>query len=260
MTLRYSNFLLTLSSNVVPKDEQEKMNVVFWFQDNAFPLFQDWDLLNGTVLKPAGTDNADKESFPGDHLIISVRSRFTVEQGQDQRGQVHAHVVMEVAHEYVRQQHGATGMGRDGKDLLGVHVNVSAIREYLNGKIHNMDVPADRRPKKIYVNSKLLTTGTDNSNKFLSYQYINKDVARDNGGGKRNLKRDREEAPEELQQVYKSVKDGGIVGVEVSELNMRDEAVGDWRNYELVGGPLFESPPPQEKRKKVSYRPPNKKK
>lgn len=258
-TLRYSNFLITLSSNVKPLDESEKMSIVFWFQDNAFPLFNDWDLLNGTVLKPAGTANSDKEDFPEDHLIISVRSRFTVEQGDLQRGQVHAHVVMEVAHEYVRQQHGATGFGDEGKEIIGVHVNVSAIRGYLNEKIILMDVPADRRPKKIYVNSKLLTSGTDNSNKFLSFQYINKDVAKDNGGGTRNLKRDREEAPEELQRVYESVKNGGIVGTEIRELQLQQQATQEaaWRDYDLVGGALIDSPPVQKK--KIRYRPPTKK-
>lgn len=147
--------------------------------------------MNGNLLKPPGTDNAQYSQFPHDHKIINIRSRCSPEQGQAQRGQVHCHILLEVAHRYLHQEDGATGEGNDtGKPYLGVHVNVLALREFLNSRIYRMDISFDRKPKKVYVKSDLLTKGTDNSNKWLTLQYISKDRAKDNGGGVRNLRRD----------------------------------------------------------------------
>lgn len=206
-SLRYSNFLLTISTNVVPKNDEEKMAVAEWLLNNCMDMFWNFDTLNGNCIKPAGTPNREKVTFPVDNKIIKIRSRVAVEQGDMQRGQIHAHVLLEIAHEYLEQEDRAEG-GQGGKNNIGVHINVVALRDWFNSRIPQMMIDPSRWPAKIYINSKLLTTGTDNSNKFLTLQYINKDRARDNDGGYRNLTEDRAEAPTELQQVHQTLLHG----------------------------------------------------
>lgn len=217
-SLRYSNFLITFSTNVRPVDgTNEEQALVNWLVQVTDNMFGDWNVLNGTVIKPAGTPNADAIPFPPHHKIRSCRSRIAIEKGDFRlgKGQVHAHIVLEVAHEYTFQEHGATGTGFDfdrmggGRANLGVHTNVQQMREYLNANIHHMALPAVRLPQKIYVNSKLLTKGTDNSNKWLTYQYLNKqtDVTH------RNLREDENNANDpELSRVRARLRDGGLAG------------------------------------------------
>lgn len=203
-SLRFSNFLLTISTNVVPQNLDEEIELTGWLLDVLGALFGDFSKLNGWVLKPAGTRNEALAKFPARNKIMGVRSKISIERGNTdkQRGQVHAHVLLEVAHEYLDQRDGAVGVGGYmGKPNLGVHINVYAMREYLNHKIQDMGIDDGRKPKKIYVNSKLLTKGTDNSNKWLTLQYIDKDIARDNGGGYRDLRQDEGEAPAEMSEI-----------------------------------------------------------
>jgi len=198
--------LITISSNVVPIDEDEETEVARWLVNVCRATFNDWAILNGTVLKPAGTPNAAQEGFHGDHSIISVKSQIGIEVGGN-KGYVHAHVVLEVAHQYLT--------ANPGQREVGVHVNIATLRSHLTSQIYLMALPPDRWPQKIYVNSKLLTTGTDNSNKWLTYQYINKDVARDNGGGFRDLRADREMADYALLDIRDDVIGGARTEVQV---------------------------------------------
>jgi len=194
-TLRYSNFFLTISTNVKPSSDDERDALTTWLLDRYHDLFSTFDAMNGRVLKPAGTYNVNEEAFPPNHKIISVRSQCAVEEGTSQRGQIHMHITLEIAHRYLEQEDGAVGMGNEvGKRNIGVHINVTTLRDFLNARIYMMNIDIDRRPKKVYVNSILLTKGTDNSNKWLTVQYINKDRAKDNDGGVRNLRRDEIEA------------------------------------------------------------------
>lgn len=210
-TLRYSNFLLTISTNVRPRTTDERDHLVVWLVNNLDELLGSWELMNGNMLKPPGTDNRSKIGFPADNKIISIRSTISIEQGDYQQGQIHAHVVLEVAHEYLNQEDGAEGIGNDtGKPNLGVHINVYALREWLNERIPELGIADERKPEKIYVNSRLLTKGTDNSNKFLTMQYINKDRAKDNGGGVRNLRQDEARAEPALQAARHSLLNGGL--------------------------------------------------
>ena len=215
--LRYSNFLITISTNVVPNSDGELIALSDWLGDRAEDLFQQWHILNGTVLKPAGSDNRDGHGFPDPVQIISVRSRFSIEQGNAQRGQVHMHVLLEVAHTYTDQVEGNEGVSMDDRPVIGVHVNVYQIRERLNAAIHQMDIAPNRRPPKIYVNSRLLTRGTDNSSKWLTLQYINKDVAvPDIGsyGQPRDLRADEQDAPAEDRAIAAGLREAGTVEVQ----------------------------------------------
>lgn len=242
--LRFSNFMITLSTNVVPETDDEQDALTAWLIIQTQELFNNWNMLNGTVLKPAGSNNDMGYKFPNNHKIKSVRSKIAVEKGGAQRGQMHAHVLLEVAHTYTRQEHGAEGIGYDrGRANLGVHVNVRTIRDFLNGQIHTMDITEGRKPSKIYVNSKLLTKGTDNSNKWLTLQYINKDIARDNGGGMRNLRFDEGMTHDpDASRTRQILLHGGLErGPETHNV----EPVGadeeyDWRNDPNLnlGGPL----------------------
>lgn len=208
-TLRYSNFLITISTNVRPRSEDERDGLVEWLLNVLGELFGSFDLMNGNVLKPPGTPNQDHVAFPADNKIIKITNRIAVEQGAAQQGQIHAHVLLEVAHRYTAQEHGAEGNGNDtGKPHLGVHVNVLALRNYLNGRIPEMQIAGDRLPEKVYVNCKLLTKGTDNSNKFLTLQYLNKDRAKDNGGGERDLVADGAAADPHLRHVQDVLLNG----------------------------------------------------
>ena len=174
--LRFSNFLLTFSTNVVPRDDSEQDNLVEWLIEATNELFRDWETINGNCLKPPGTRNSQMARFVDPVRIVHIRARVSCERGQAQQGQVHCHVLLEVAHRYLQQEGGAEGNGpENGRPYIGVHTNVEAMREFLNDRINRMDIPENRRPPKIYVNSKLLTKGTDQSNKWLTLQYINKD-------------------------------------------------------------------------------------
>lgn len=208
-TLRYSNFLITISTNRVPSNQDEEMELTGWLIDHLTALFGDFSKLNGYVLKPAGTRNEQLIKFPANNRIMGVRSKISIERGNTdkQRGQVHAHVLLEVAHEYLGQEHGAIGTGQDmGRKNVGVHVNVYGLREYLNYYIREMKL--DKLPKKIYVNCRLLTKGTDNSNKWLTLQYIDKTVAKDNDGGTRDLIEDERVANNpELSEIKASMQD-----------------------------------------------------
>lgn len=236
-TLRYSNFLLTLSTNVRPINTTEKDELVEWLVKVTEELFSSFDSVNGNLLKPAGTRNYLKEVFPEDNKIISVNARISVEHGNAQRGQIHAHVLLEVAHEYLKQEDNAEGYGEDtGRANLGVHVNVEALRDWLNARIPQMNIEDDRKPEKVYVNCKLLTKGTDNSNKWLTLQYINKDVARDNDGGQRNLRVDEVNTNDpDLSRVRHNMLRGGVNGT-LEDHSLTKEQI-------LVGGALDEDDP-----------------
>lgn len=153
--LVFSNFLLTISTNVVPQGD-ELGAISQWLIDQANDLFDDFARLNGTVLKPAGSPNHQGHTFGMDHLIEGVRSRITLERG-DQRGQAHMHVLLEVAHRYA---------DNNQWNHRGVHVNAGMLRHYLNSKIPDMEIAPHRRPESIYVNVRLLTKMTDNQAKW----------------------------------------------------------------------------------------------
>jgi hypothetical protein len=232
-TLRYSNFFITISTNVVPSDNDEKDALTEWLINVTDELFGDFDVLNGNCIKPPGTRNYQRARFPDDNKIIQVRARVSVEQGAAQQGQVHAHVLLEIAHRYLRQEDGATGIGQDtNKPHLGVHVNVEALREWLNARIPAMDIPAARQPPKVYVNCKLLTKGTDNSNKWLTLQYINKDRAKDGHGGHLNLRaQERNTGDADLSRARQLLLNGGVNGTLENHTLERDDPIG-------VGGAL----------------------
>lgn len=193
----FSNFLLTISTNVVPNSDQERRAVAQWLRDEANNLFDDLAMLNGTVLKPAGSANEEKANFDDDNPIERIRSRVSLEAG-DQRGQMHMHVLIEVAH--LRQE------SPNNWGSTGVHVNVKALRDYLNGQIHLMGIAPGRLPQKIYVNSRLITSRDNPSAKWLTLAYINKQ--RDNpknGQAPRNLVADRLAAPQEDQNIHRAM-------------------------------------------------------
>lgn len=253
--LRYSNFLITISTNVVPKDEGELRALADWLADQAENMFLQWHVLNGTVLKPAGSDNQEGVTFPDPVQIISVRSRFSIEQGDTaQRGQVHMHVLLEVAHTYTNQVEGNAGTGTDDRPVIGVHTNVYQMRERLNAAIHLMDIDPNRRPPKIYVNSRLLTRGTDNSGKWLTLQYINKDVAKPDDytdGQRRDLRADEAEATAEDRAAAEGLRqqrDQTVIPDGSPPAQRRREDAG-----EGVGGALTPPPSPPGS---PGYRPP----
>lgn len=188
----FSNFLITISTNVVPIDHAERVALATWLRDEATNLFDDLAMLNGTVLKPADSPNEEKATFDDDNRIERIRSKISLEAGE-QRGQMHMHVLMEVAHMY-RDHRNAWGG-------CGVHVNVKALRDYLNSRIHAMEISPGRRPPKIYVNSRLITSRDNPSAKWLALAYINKQ--RDAAG--RSLVDARLLAPAEDQQIHRAM-------------------------------------------------------
>lgn len=212
--IRFSNFLITISTNVVPADStdmsarQEELALTRWLRDNLNTLFGSFDEMNGNVLKPAGSPNSQRQQFPAVNRIGTVKSRIGIERGAAQRGQVHAHIVLEVMHRYDTpiDENGPQDAWMD-KDYLGVHVNVTALREWLNQRIDNMRIPVYRRPLKVYVNSRLLTKNNDNANKWLSLAYISKDRAKDDNSGAvmRDLRVDRANADPELVQAHDTI-------------------------------------------------------
>lgn len=190
--LCFSNFHIVWNTNVRPgKNDTEKRELASWLIDRARELFRDFDVMNGVVVKPAGTNGHQNPRFPADNQIIGVKTEFAVEiGGQEQEGKVHAHILLEVAHTYSEQTDGAEGVGKSGKALIGVHSSAIGMKKYLDERIYLMQIDPNRRPSSIYVFAKLLTTATDNTLKWLTRQYINKDLARDNDGGTRNLRED----------------------------------------------------------------------
>jgi hypothetical protein len=168
--LYFSNFVITISTNVVPRDELERGALADWLRIQGNDLFDDFYRLNGTVLKPAGSPAAENRTFGVNHRIEGVRSRITLEKG-DKRGQMHMHVVMEVAHRYTE---------RNEWGLMGVHVNTTALRRYLTDKIKDMEIDVDRRPASIYVHSRLIAALNDQQTKWMALQYIHK--GRDKNG------------------------------------------------------------------------------
>lgn len=166
--LRFSNFLITISTNTAPESEFERGVLAEWLRRVAEEIFDDWDVINGVVLKPAGSDNSAALTLGDDHQVVSIRSRISLERGED-KGFYHMHVLLEVAHTYVE----ANGFSNH----IGVHVNVSTLRSFLNARVHRMataGLDLHRLPAKIYVNSRLLTKQSDNSAKWLTLQYLNK--------------------------------------------------------------------------------------
>lgn len=177
--LVFSNFLITISTNVVPAGSAERIAVALWLRIQANALFANWNLLNGTVLKPAGSPNDAALGFGDDHLVDGCRSRVALESG-GQKGQMHMHVVLEVAHRYAdRNEWGARG----------VHVNCATLRTYLNQQIPSMQIA--KQPDKIYVHSRLLTRLGQTQQKFMTLQYLEKEV--DSRG--QDLALDRDRAP-----------------------------------------------------------------
>lgn len=199
-------------------EEEEEAALTRWLRDNLTELFNSFDNLNGNVLKPAGSPNSDRAQFPPVNRIGTIKSRIGIERGAAQRGQVHAHVLLEVMHRYdvPIDENGPQDYGMD-RDYLGVHVNVTALREWLNQRIDSMRIPVYRRPLKVYVNSRLLTKNNDNTNKWLTYAYIHKDVAKDDrDGNMRDLRADRQNAEIELQQAARTITAHGVGGALVT--------------------------------------------
>jgi len=248
--IRFSNFLLTISTNVVPADSdemsarQEELALTRWLRDNLNTLFGSFDEMNGNVLKPAGSANSLRQQFPAVNRIGTVKSRIGIERGAAQRGQVHAHVLLEVMHRYdvPTAENGPQDAGMD-KDYLGVHVNVTALREWLNQRIDNMRIPVFRRPLKVYVNSRLLTKNNDNTNKWLSLAYINKDRAKDDNSGAvmRDLNVDRANADPELVQARSTI--------------LRRESGRHTTTGGAVRAPQMVAPPPLQPPQMVYQRP-----
>lgn len=165
--MRWSNFLITVSTNVIPESNLERIAITNWFHDTLGDRFSDFDSLNGHVIKPAGADNGDNARFEAGHQITGIKVRITVEEGAV-RGQMHAHVLMEICHSYTEPHEHYHG--------TGVHINVRSLREVLNAQIPNMPIAAGRRPASLYINSRLLTRQGDVSSKYLTLSYIRKDV------------------------------------------------------------------------------------
>lgn len=163
--LCFSNFLLTINTNVsFDVSTAEHDEVCRWLLEQCNNLFDDWSMLNGTVLKPAGSDNRDFQKFDEPHLVEGVRSRICLEQGK-LLNYIHAHVLLEVAHRYA-------GPNQYGK--RGVHVNAHAMRQYLMSQVPLMSIA--EKPRSIYVNCRLQTSMNDTQNKWMTLQYINKDT------------------------------------------------------------------------------------
>ena len=200
----FSNFHITISSNVAPKDVWEQHNITAWLHEICAELFGDFSLLNGTVLKPAGSPSLPGTEFPAGYPFVSVKSRVSIELG-GKRNYVHAHVLLEIAHRLIAS--------KNEYGYKGVHVNTDRLRAALNARIHRMDfhgIGHSRQPAKIYMNCRLLTKGTDNSNKWLTLQYINKTVAKDNGGGTRDLRADREAGTAHDRAVQATMLENGV--------------------------------------------------
>lgn len=196
--LRFSNFLVTISTNVIPKSTMSRIALTQWLDRSCRDLFADFDSLNGTVIKPAGSPNEDKEKFPPfQNKIVGIRALVTIEEGGT-RGQMHAHIVLEISHLYA---------GRNEYGLSGVHLNRMAINEYFNDRIPEMQILDAQKPKSCYINCRLLTKGTDNSSKWLTLAYLNKD--RDSQG--RDLRHDRATGSNPDRNIHGLLKRGSKI-------------------------------------------------
>lgn len=208
---RWSNFLITINTNVKPRTMGETLACTNWLILMCEMLFGTFEGLNGTVLKPAGAPNDTHAKFEGPHLISGVAARVTIEQG-NQQGRIHAHILLEVCHHYTE----ANSYG-----LIGIHINRTALHQFLKDHLHMLALPELRRPASIYVDCKLLTTKTDNSNKFLTMAYINKDRAKDNGDSPNqkslDLRAQYASAPAKLQHIYDVVANNNNVIFETQE-------------------------------------------
>jgi hypothetical protein len=197
-TMRWSNFLITISTNVIPHSIMERINITNWLRTVTGELFYDFDSINGTVIKPAGSQNNSYARFGPSHKIDGVKAQVTIEEGK-KKGQMHAHVLFEVCHHFTdRNQFG----------LVGVHLNRLAIKEFMENRIPSFPTVDERKPKSIYVNCRLLTSKTDTSSKWLTLSYINKDL--DAAG--RNLKADRQKASTDEQELRRRfISDGEML-------------------------------------------------
>lgn len=188
--MRFSNFLITISTNVVPQNAMERINLTRWLEAALQQEFYDFHRMDGNILKPAGAPNDQMVPLGYNHKVRTIQTMVTVETGA-RRGQLHAHVLLEICHNYVHaNQYG----------LTGVHINRQGLQESLNRHIHTMPVPAARRPQSLYTNIRLLTRANDNTNKWLTLHYLNKD--RDVAG--RDLRADRAAADPTLEDAARS--------------------------------------------------------
>jgi hypothetical protein len=172
----WSNFLITVNTRIVPQNAGERVEVVRWMQEVCQELFEDFDTLNGVLIKPAGATNSEEEKVPDDG-VVGVRARVGIEEGPD-RGQLHCHILVEICHRL--GEHNEHGM-------KGVHINRTALQRYFDERLPRMNIPEARRIRRVYLNNKLLTSGTDNSSKFMTLEYLNK--SRDVHGRNLNAQR-----------------------------------------------------------------------
>lgn len=182
--LYWSNFLITVNTNFTPQNGVEEFGVINYLQDACAELFSDFDSLNGVLIKPAGAPNA--ENVPVDpNGIVGIKSRVGIEQGAE-RGCVHAHILVEVCHR----------LGDNNEfGMKGIHVNRGALQRFFDERLQNRDF-GGRRIERVYLNSRLQTKATDNSSKYMTIAYLNKDtdIFRRNLAAQRNRAgvRDRE--------------------------------------------------------------------
>jgi hypothetical protein len=200
-TMRWSNFLITISTNVSPHTYMQRTGMTQWIYNVAQDLFQDFETLNGVLIKPAGSQNDAEERFPEDNLIAGVKARVTIEQGPGKK-QMHAHILVEICHHYTN---------RNEYGLAGVHINRKALNNYWDSRIDEMPIPPIMRPRKVYLNNRLITKGTDNSAKWLTLAYLNKD--RDAEGT--DLQKARRNASEPDKMIYASFMTDAAVDMEV---------------------------------------------
>lgn len=182
--MRWSNFLLTVNTNVCPHSHAQKVGMTQWLYNQCQNLLWDFDSMNGVLIKPAGSLNMNEEKFSQNHKIAGVKSSVTIEQGE-KRHFMHAHVLIEICHNYVE---------KNEYGYSGVHLNRKTIQDYFDSHIGSMPINEGQRPEKHYINVRLLTRENDNTSKWLTLSYINKDKdlkAELGVPGGRNLKRDR---------------------------------------------------------------------
>lgn len=197
--MRWSNFLITVNTNVKPDNLMQGVALTEWLMESCEELFSDFDSMNGRVLKPAGAPNDEFPKFENNHKISGVSTRVTVEMGA-QKGLVHAHILLEICHHYDQ---------KNKYGYAGVHINRTLLHDFFKSRIEFVRLPDGKKPKSVYIDSKVLTTSTDNSNKFLTLHYLNKDRARDNGdpiGAKSlNLRAQYASASDKNQKIHDSM-------------------------------------------------------
>ncbi len=199
-TMRWSNFLITVNTNVAPHTYLQRTGMTQWIYNVCQDLFTDFESLNGILIKPAGSPNEAEEKFDDDNRIAGVRARVTIEQGP-QKKQMHAHILVEICHHYTN---------RNEYGMAGVHINRRALNNYFDSRIEEMPIPPLMQPRKLYLNNRLMTKGTDNSAKWLTLAYLNKD--RDRSG--RNLGVDRRNAGHEDRMIYAAFNSNAAVDME----------------------------------------------